>query len=510
MNSQAQSKSKQPEASAPPHGNVILRFSKVSFAYPPHKTVLNEVDFSVRRGAKITLMGQNGAGKSTMFALITGALAPEEGTIATEEGIHIATAPQVVPRAVAHKTIFQFFETAFEEKVYDLEPKANKMLELVHLDLPLTTKIEKCSGGQQARLLLAFALIQEPDILLLDEPTNNLDLEGIAHLTQFLVDYKKTCVVISHDAAFLNAFTHGVLYLDSFTHKVEQYVGNYLKVVEEIAARIERERRENVRLERDIQNRKEQMNFFAQKGGKMRDVARKMREAVEELEAQMVDMREEDKTIRPFVIPTQELENLEAPIIEITSVGVMHAGKPVKKAAHIKLTKREKLLITGPNGIGKSTLLEAVATRKAPLDSARGKKGIIIPEVVRIGHYRQDFSGLNFEETAYKALADAGHGVSDEALRSTAAQFLITDELLKKPVGVLSEGQKGLLSMAKIVLERPGLLVMDEPTNHINFRHLPVIAKALQNFGGALIVVSHMPSFVEQITFDRVLDLGKL
>ena len=234
----------------------------------------------------------------------------------------------------------------------------------------------------------------------------------------------------------------------------------------------------------------------------MRDVARKMREAVEELEEQIVDMREEDKTIRPFVIPMQELENLEAPIIEIKSLNVMRAGKPVKKTVHIRLTKRGKLLITGPNGIGKSTLIDAIAKGSA--------HGVVIPEQIHVGYYRQDFSGLNFDETAYTTLTHAGRGMSDEALRSTAAQFLITDELLKKPVGVLSEGQKGLLCMAKLVLERPGLLIMDEPTNHINFRHLPVIAKALDQFGGALIVVSHMQSFVEQIKFDQTLDLGKL
>ncbi len=158
----------------------------------------------------------------------------------------------------------------------------------MHLAAPLDKKLGEFSGGQQARLLLAQALIQDPDLLLLDEPTNNLDKQGIEHLTQFLIDYQKTVIVISHDADFLNSFTKGVLYLDVFTKKIEQYVGDYLNVVTEISARLERERMKNARLAKDIQNRKDQANFFAQKGGHMRDVARKMNEKIAELEEDVV------------------------------------------------------------------------------------------------------------------------------------------------------------------------------------------------------------------------------
>ena len=130
--------------------------------------------------------------------------------------------------------------------------------------------MENLSGGQQARILLASALIQDPDLLLLDEPTNNLDKAGIEHLTKFIIEYPKTCIVISHDADFLNTFTEGVLYLDIFSKKVEQYTGDYFTVVEEIKMRLERERMKNARLEKDISHRKEQANFFAQKGGHLK------------------------------------------------------------------------------------------------------------------------------------------------------------------------------------------------------------------------------------------------
>jgi len=478
---------------------VILRFNKVSFEYGK-KVVLDEADFSVRQGTKITLMGQNGAGKSTIFRLITKELHPDEGSITMDDNLTIATGKQVIPREDMGLTVREFFEKAFDKKVYDIEPRINKILEVVNLSTPQDKILKTFSGGQQARLLLAQALIQNPDLLLLDEPTNNLDKDGIAHLTKFLVDYKKTCIVISHDAEFLNSFTHGVLYLDVFTKKIEQYVGNYIDVVEEIKARIERERMKNVRLEKDIQNRKEQAGFFAQKGGHMRDVARKMREKIEELEEDKVEMRQEDKAIRNFFIPCQD--DLTGHILHLESVSVIKNHKPVNKKVNIVLKKKERLHLTGPNGIGKTTLLEKLATGHA--------KGEEIAPGVRISYYRQDFSTLDFDKTVYQTLVDALFDGSEQTLRSTAAGFLLDADILRSKVGVLSEGQKGLVAFAKICLERPGLLILDEPTNHINFRHLPVIAKALDKYEGAMILVSHVPGFVKQINISQTLDLSSL
>lgn len=481
------------------HGNVIIRFNGVTFGYDEENPIMDQVDFSVRENAKITLMGQNGAGKSTIFKLLTGELKPKEGGVHITQGASIAIGQQVMNRAYMEDTVLEFFTRAFTEKKYDIEKRIKDVLETVNLETPLDKKVGSFSGGQQARLLLAFALIQNPDILLLDEPTNNLDQAGIEHLTSFLIMYPKTVLVISHDADFLNLFTEGVLHLDAHTKKVEQYVGNYFDVVEEIAARVERDRMKNARLLKEIQDRKDKINFFANKGGKMRKLASKLRDQVDDAEENMVEVKRDDRTIRDFIIPAQDFTEA---IVQIKSVKIIENHAPRDVDVDFTIWRNQKLLVTGPNGIGKSTLLRTLAEGK--------NQGCIIHPETRVGYYRQDFSGLDYDDTVYHQLEVVMLEPSNEKLRQVAAEFLLTSDLLKNKVSSLSEGQKGLLCFARFVLQQPGLIILDEPTNHINFRHLPVIAKAIENYKGAVIMVSHIPDFVSQIHFDQTLDLSKL
>ena len=476
----------------------IIRFEKVSFEYGHNKPILEEVDFSLRRGSKTTIMGQNGAGKSTIFQLIIGTLKPINGSVHLASGLTIAISRQVIPRDQLNLTVREFFQKCFTEIVYDIDPKINEVLEVVNLLVPHDRIIRSFSGGQQARLLLASALIQNSDVLLLDEPTNNLDKAGVAHLRNFLIQYNKTCIDISHDAEFLNAFTQGVLYLNIHNHKVEQYVGNYFNVVEQITVRIEKENSKNARLAKEAIDKKEKANFFSMKGGRLRLLAKRMREDAQEMEENQIDVRKEDKTIRKFTIPVQA--GLIGEIVNISSFSVMHGHKPQIKKVDISLNKNKHLLLVGPNGIGKSTLLEALASGKV--------KGAKITSGTTIGYYRQDFSTLNFEDTVYNSLASMDKDLDEHSIRSIAAGFLITSDTIHSKIGSLSEGQKGLVAFAQLVLQKPGLLILDEPTNHINFRHLPIIAEALDHYQGAMILVSHVPEFVNQIRIDETLDLN--
>jgi len=477
--------------------DMAVRFSEVSFEYGYKKLILDEASFALRKGAKITLMGQNGAGKTTLLNLITGGLKAHEGSIYVDPRLKIAYAKQVIPREQMELNVKEFFEQCFSEKIFNLDPKIEKVLELVNLKAPQDKLIKDFSGGQQARLLLASALITDPDLLILDEPTNNLDVEGIERLTEFLISCDKTCIVISHDANFLNSFTDGVLYLDIFTHKIEQYLGDYYVVVAEIEDRIEKEKRKNAQYEKEIIANKEKANFFSHKGGKMRLVARKMREKADEMEESKVHVRREDKAIREFTIPAAE--ELSGEILNISSLTVMKNHEPQEVAVEVSLRKNEHLLLKGPNGIGKTTLLESLARGQS--------KGAKITEGIKIGYYRQDFSTLNFKDSVYDSLRNSMQKHDEEKLRSVAAGFLIDKTIINSAIGDLSEGQKGLVAFACLVLEEPGLLILDEPTNHINFRHLPVIAQALDKYAGAMVLVSHVPEFISEIRIDEVLDL---
>lgn len=485
---------------------VTLRFDKISFAYGEEKkrVILEEADFSIRENTKITIMGQNGAWKSTMFKLILGELAPQSGKINIAPGTSIAIARQVIPREHLHLSVREWFATAFEEKDYQLDKKITDTMSEVWLVIPdLDKALKDFSGGQQARLLLWYALIQKPDILLLDEPTNNLDKNGIGELITFLMMYEKTVVVISHDADFLNLFTEGVLYLNVLTQKVEQYRWDYHDATAQIAAQIEKEQMLNAREEKRIADAKDKINYFANKGGKMRKIANKMRDEVADAEDNKVDVRKDDKTIKLFDIP---FNNYVGPIVTVRSVSLMNTDIMEVQSYDLQFPleakKGDRYILAWPNGIGKSTLLKRLIN--AHDDEAT------IHDNVKVGYYSQDFSELDLNMTARDSLHEMSDMVTDQEVYKVAAALLLTGDVLKNPIYMMSEGQKGLLCYARFVIQKPDLLILDEPSNHINFRHLPVIAQALNNYKGAMIVVSHDEHFVSQIDDLKPLDLGRL
>lgn len=478
---------------------TVISFKNVDFHYDFRKPILEEVSFNVRKGSKITIMWQNWAGKSTIFKLINWGLEKKVWVINIDKNLTIATWYQVVLQEDKELTVQAFFRKYFPDKsVFNIDKQISEILDVVNLKAPLDKKINAFSGWQQARLLLAAALIQNPDILLLDEPTNNLDKDGIWHLTEFLQNYKKTVLVISHDAEFLNSFTDWVLYLDVFTKKVEQYVWNYHDVVEQIKIKIEKENMANARLAKEAQAKKEQAEKFAHKWGKLRLVAKKMREAAEEMEDDIVDSRREDKTIKNFTIPLQE--DIGWVLLDLHSVHIIRHDEVVVKDIDVQIRKDNHLLLSWPNGIGKSTLLEKIVNG--------AEDWCTLTPWVKIGYYRQDFSNLDFNQTVYDCLRQtAPEEIGEQELRKTAAWFLINWDIMKTRIWDLSEWQKWLVAFCRLVFLKPGILILDEPTNHINFRHIPVIAEALDAFEWGMILVSHVDEFVWQIRIDQYLDL---
>jgi len=372
---------------------------------------------------------------------------------------------------------------------------------LLHdIDTPGDRIVKSFSGGQQARLLLAAALIQEPSILLLDEPTNNLDADGLWHLQSLIQETDKTCLVISHDEDFLNAFTEQVLYLDIHSKKVETYDGDYFYVKSEIAKRIQRENTQNALLLKQAQVKKDQAGKFANKGGGLRKVAKTMRQKAADMEAAVVGVRREDTALKDFTLSAGK-NKTTGPLLTIAQVSSYgRSSKPM--ANPVKLTKRSRVQVTGPNGIGKTTFLDMIVAGTAP--------GVVLTEGVTVGYYRQDFTNFDFESTVLQCLEEASnYKHTTEEIRKTAAAFLLRgSHVMKQRVKTLSEGQKGLLSLSCLKLQKPSILIMDEPTNHINFRHLPALAKAVKSFDGAVLLVSHDYHFVQDVGVEEVIDMG--
>jgi ATP-binding cassette subfamily F protein 3 len=253
-------------------------------------------------------------------------------------------------------------------------------------------------------------------------------------------------------------------------------------------------------MEKEIQDKKDKINFFANKGGKMRKLASKMRDDVEEAEESTVVVRKDDKTIQKFHI---DYGNFIGPIITISKITLMNREHEI--VAHdmeLVITKGERYILTGPNGIGKSTLLKKLVHKTDPY--------AMITEGVNVGYYSQDFEALDMDQTVWDSLHSVAEVITDQEVFRVASQFLLTSDLLKNKVHSLSEGQKGLLCYARFVIQKPDLLILDEPTNHINFRHLPVIAASLNTYKGALVMVSHDEGFVREMENVREIDLKRL
>ena len=479
---------------------AILRFDNATFDYNDgEKVILDEASFSIRENTKITIMGQNGAGKSTIFKLIMGELSLRYGKINVENGIKVAIARQVIPREKMELTLREWYRETLEEEDYSFDKKINDTLTEINFSADLDKKLKDFSGGQQARLLLGYALVQDPDILLMDEPTNNLDTDWIWDLITFLLMFEKTVVVISHDADFLNMFTDGVLYLNVMKQKVEQYWGNYHDVQEQIQSQIEKEEKQNARAVKQIRDAKDKINQFANKWGKMRKLAKKMRWQVAEAEDEIVEVRRDDQTIGHFAI---EFENYVWPIVTINNISLMKTDSSVWQfPLDLVVKKKQRYILEGPNGIGKTTLLKRLVHAH--------DKDATIHEWVRVWYYSQDFAALDMDMVVRDALHEVSDMLTDQEVYKVAAGFLLRGDLLKNTIGLLSEGQKWLLCYARFALQKPHLLIMDEPTNHINFRHLPIIAECLNEYQWAMIMVSHDQEFVKQMKNLETIELGR-
>ena len=507
---------------------MLYRFDNIEKSYGPHD-VLKGATWQHNPGEHVGLVGRNGAGKTTLFRLLLRQEEPDHGQILRSSSMTVGHVGQHLD-AEPGMSLFDFVETAFadvlriERKMRSIEHDLadatkseaehtrllDKYAELQHDyehadgytlhaevervlgGVGFTDKkewdrpIHEFSGGQQNRAMLARVLLTKVDLLLLDEPTNHLDLKGIEFLEEFLQDFKGSYLLISHDRTFLNRTVSKIVEL---AHgKLVEYHGNYEKFLQLRAERMEKMAKD---FERQQEYIAETQDFIRRNlAGQKTKQAKSRRKQLDKLDE--LERPETDETLAKFSLDAGGRSSAIAMTIDRVTAG--YGEKHVVENFSLQIRRGERYAIMGPNGSGKSTLLKTLAGRLAPLDGA-----VLLGHNVQVGYYDQTLGDLNPKGTVIDEVWNLDHSQTEQEVRSYLARFsFFADDVFKKTKD-LSGGEKGRLALAKIMYMGGNVMLLDEPTNHLDVYTREALEEALENFTGALIVVSHDRYFVDRV-----------
>ncbi|HUR81272.1 MAG TPA: ABC-F family ATP-binding cassette domain-containing protein [Thermoanaerobaculia bacterium] len=511
---------------------MLYRFDNVEKSYGPHD-VLKGVTWQHNPGEHVGLVGRNGAGKTTLFRLLLQQEETDRGQIIRASGLTIGHVGQHL-QAEPGMSLFDFVETAFADVLaidrkmraieHDLadvhHPDHDKLLErYAHLQhdyehadgYTLHALVERVltgvgfndkaewerpivnfSGGQQNRAMLARVLLTKVDLLLLDEPTNHLDLKGIEFLEEFLQEFKGSYLLISHDRTFLNRTVGKIVEL---AHgKLIEYPGNYEKFLQLRAERMEKMAKDYERQQEYIAETQDfiRRNLAGQKT-KQAKSRRKMLDKLDE-----VERPETDETLAKFNLDAGGRSSAVALTIDHLSVG--YPNKRVVENFTLQIRRGERYAIMGPNGSGKSTLLKTIAARIPPLDGS-----VMLGHAVQVGYYDQTLGDLKPNGKVIDEIWDIDTRQTEEEVRSYLARFSFFGDDVFKKTRDLSGGEKGRLALAKIMYVGGNVMLLDEPTNHLDVYTREALEEALENFTGALIVVSHDRYFIDRVAENIIL-----
>ncbi len=501
---------------------MLFRFSDVQKGYSAHE-ILRGVSFQVNKGEKIGLVGRNGAGKTTIFRLLTGDENPDAGEVVKINNLTFGLLAQHVDFHDVD-TVHTSALSAFK-RIHDIEAEMRRLevemaenpvesvldryAELQHeyeiedgftyaaraeailqgLGFPKETwglDTRKLSGGQKNRLGLARLLLANADILLLDEPTNHLDVEAVEWLENFLKDYDRTFVLISHDRYFLDRTCNRVVEVDN--GRAFSYKGNYSAFVEERELRREQQRREYENQRAMIAKTEEfiRRNLEGQKTKQ----AKSRRTMLQRLER--VDAVVSDKPSGNFNL--KKVERTGQNVLAVEDLIIGYGEKVLAKDITLTLTRGECLGIIGGNGTGKTTFLKTI------LGNIRELSGKLLWGVkVNIGYYSQNLDDLDPRNEIIQELRRVAPNAENGELRGFLARFLFSGDDVFKRVGDLSGGEKGRLALAKLIYSNFNVLVLDEPTNHLDIPSREALEDALDAFEGTIIAVSHDRFFLDKI-----------
>ncbi len=507
------------------------------------EVVLNDVSFAVNDGDRVGIIGVNGAGKTSLFRLITGEYSPDSGAVYIQKGHTVGILEQnpdltALPSDVS---CLEYIYTAFphlilmeeemratemrlaeadargdslettrlatllaeQNRIYsergglEFRSRARSMLLRLGFDEALIEqKIRTLSGGQYTRLALAKLLATEPDILMLDEPTNHLDIDALEWLEGFIAGYKKTVLIISHDRYFLDRTTNKTLQIQHTRARL--YNGSYSQCKEE-------QEKETASLEKRY---KEQQKIIAKIKANIEFQRRCNREhnfvTIRSKEKQLERMEKIElspKAPRDIRLKFATEEESANDVVLIKNLAFSYGEKRLISDLSLLVRRYERVMILGPNGSGKSTLMKLINSRLTPTE---GK--IVLGYNVKIGYYDQENRGLSLNKTVFEEMRDEYPDKTDLELRSTLALFLFDSDDINRLISTLSGGERARLTLAKLILKKVNLLIMDEPTNHLDIGSCEALENALLAFDGTIIAVSHDRYFINRIA-TRIIEL---
>jgi ATP-binding cassette subfamily F protein 3 len=463
----------------------MLSVHNVSKTYAG-RTLFSGVSFHINRGEKIGLIGPNGAGKSTLFSLLLRETTPDDGQVTMEKGLNFGFLPQE-SAPVDDVTVLQLATGHVDEHHrWELEPKAKRILKgLAFRESDFDRNARTLSGGWVMRAHLARLLVQEPDLLLLDEPTNHLDLESLLWFQTYLQTYPGAILMISHDREFLNALCDTIL---EIAHsKVIRYRGNYDDYLREKAAReeqmqsaFENQQREIAKLQQWADRFKAKANFASRAQDKLKMIDRMERVDAPQQAAKQVKFR--------FPQPPRSGQR----VLTLKNLSFGYGQTPVYEDLDFEVERGQRLVLVGPNGAGKSTLLKLLAGALTPQSGRRELGHNVKPGY--FAQYRGDV--LNMRHTVLQSAMDLPSRPGEQLARTLLGSFLFHGDDVFKPVGVLSGGEKSRLALVRLLLDPPNLLLMDEPTTHLDMGSIDALIQALEDYEGTLVFISHDVHFI--------------
>lgn len=500
--------------------------------------ILENITFHINEKEKAALVGVNGAGKSTLFKIIIGELSYDEGEIikAKDRTLGYLSQHTIID---SDSSIYEEILTVYspllkmEQEIREIELTMSKEKDELRLqqlmeeysklsdafssqegysyksllrgaliglgfkEEEFQRPISTLSGGQKTRVALAKLLLQKPDILLLDEPTNHLDIRSVEWLEGFLRDYPGTVLIISHDRYFLDRFVTKVIEIEN--KKCEIYNGNYSFYAKYKQINREIQMKQYLEQQKEISRQEDLIRRYANSGSEAR---------IRMAQSRMKQLDKIERIEKPENLP-QKMRFQIDPIItsgnEVLRVNSISKGfkeKLLFKNVDFQIQKEEKIALIGPNGIGKTTLFKIILKELTPITGSITYGTNVYP-----GYYDQEQSNLDMEETILNEIWNAYPKLEHQQIRKILAMFLFTGEDVNKKISSLSGGERGRISLAKLMLSKANFLLLDEPTNHLDLASKEVLENVISGYTGTVLFISHDRYFINKVA-TKVIELS--